>query len=72
MTASGDTMGEDSTWGEFLLASVLALGVPTALVGVVIFGVVGTVFWVTAPERPWRRGTTRSWARGVFRRGRDR
>jgi hypothetical protein len=59
MTASGDTMGEDSTWGELLLASLLALGIPTALVGVVIFGVVGTVFWVTAPERRWRRGTAR-------------
>ncbi|MFF5801528.1 hypothetical protein [Streptomyces albogriseolus] len=41
------------------MASLLALGIPTALVGVVIFGVVGTVFWVTAPERRWRRGTAR-------------
>ncbi|GAA3942928.1 hypothetical protein GCM10022244_58440 [Streptomyces gulbargensis] len=66
-------MDEDPTWGELLVGLVLILGVPTALVGVVIFGVVGVVFWVTAPERPWRRGAARSWLRrGVFRRGGDR
>ncbi|MFB7026696.1 MULTISPECIES: hypothetical protein [unclassified Streptomyces] len=48
-------MGEEPTWAELLLGSAIALGVPTALVGAVIFSLVGLTLWATAPERRWRR-----------------
>ncbi|MEU3607493.1 hypothetical protein AB0E83_18920 [Streptomyces sp. NPDC035033] len=48
-------MHDEPTWAELLLGSLLILGVPTALVGVVVFALVGLTLWATAPERPWRR-----------------
>ncbi|MFE5829899.1 hypothetical protein ACFQ67_02350 [Streptomyces sp. NPDC056488] len=48
-------MGEEPTWAELLLGFAIALGIPTALVGVVIFSLVGLALWATAPERRWRR-----------------
>ncbi|MFF0483028.1 hypothetical protein [Streptomyces sp. NPDC004435] len=48
-------MGDEPTWGELLRTFVLAMGIPMAIVGAVIFSLVGLTFWVTAPERRWRR-----------------
>ncbi|WP_189850936.1 hypothetical protein [Streptomyces omiyaensis] len=55
MTQGGNTMGDEPTWGELLLTFVLVMGVPTVIVGGVVFSLVGLAFWATAPERPWRR-----------------
>ncbi|MFE5796516.1 hypothetical protein ACFQ8C_28600 [Streptomyces sp. NPDC056503] len=48
-------MGEESGWVELLLGFVLAMGIPTVIVGAVIYSLVGLTLWVTAPERRWRR-----------------
>ncbi|WP_329286775.1 hypothetical protein [Streptomyces sp. NBC_00691] len=48
-------MDDEPTWGELLLGFLLVAGIPLVIVGGVIYAVVGLVFWVTAPERRWRR-----------------
>ncbi|GHG28676.1 hypothetical protein ACFFSH_25565 [Streptomyces filamentosus] len=48
-------MDDDPTWGELLLGFVLMMGIPVAVVGGAIYGLVGLILWATAPERRWRR-----------------
>ncbi|WP_051804339.1 hypothetical protein [Streptomyces griseus] len=53
-------MDDDPTWVELLLGFVLMLGVPVAVVGGAIYGLVGLTLWATAPERRWRRRRART------------
>ncbi|MFD7965152.1 hypothetical protein ACFV5J_30620 [Streptomyces zaomyceticus] len=48
-------MGEEPTWGEFLLNSLLAMAVPTLVGGALVVSLVGLTVWATAPLRRRRR-----------------
>ncbi|MEV4940834.1 hypothetical protein [Streptomyces zaomyceticus] len=52
------TMGEEPTWGEFLLNSLLAMAVPTLVGGALVVSLVVLTMWVTAPLR--RRARSRA------------